>query len=310
MDVNKFQIRRDGGVTKQINIPVELTWDYLGMDLAIDEYESEIVKEVIGKGRDFEVSRFSHAPHNAPYIYINPTTGQVQQTSQVGLSDATSINYEFYFYSGGSISDLNNWQINYLGEGFSPQDLYYYTNGFTNSFFKLDLYDTPDEKRQTNYVTIIIPTQQGAKMDVQMQRTIVSVHKPEFVLDFVGDKEGFFIYWLKKREFLNISTFYMTAKFYNAKKGQFTKMMTGRGWDPTSQISPCEQQWPSPFNVDKTKGPQACMSAGERTTFDNTQYFYYTVQLDYPTQTYQIYNTAGQRLGTEIPIKWFEYINP
>jgi hypothetical protein len=313
MDVNKFQILRQGGVSKQVNIPIELTWDYNGLDDAIDEYEVKIIEEVIGKGRDFEVSRFSHAPHNSPSIYINTTTGQIgngNSQSIPGQSEATFANYEFYFYSGGSINNLNNWQINYLGEGFSPQDLYYYSNSFTNSFFKLDLYDTPDEKRQTNYVTLIIPTQQGLKMEAQMQRNLVSVHKPEFVLDFNGDKEGFFIYWLKKRNFLNISTFYMSAKFYNARTGQFTKMMTGRGWDPSSSTPPCQQQWPSYLTIDKTLGPQACMSAGERFTFDNTQYFYYTVQLDYPTQTYQIYNTFGQRVGTNIPIKWYEYINP
>ena len=313
MNVNNFQILRQGGISKQINIPVRLTWDYLGLDDAIDEYETTIIRDVIGTGRDFEVSRFSHAPHNSPSTFINYQLDQIGDGNiqpLVGVSDSTSINYEFYFYSGGSIGDLNNWQIDYLGEGFSPQDLYYYTNKFTNSFFKLDLYDTPDEKRQTNYITIIIPTQQGLKMNTQMQRQVVSVHKPQFVLDFVGEKEGFFIYWLKKRDFLNITTFYMSAKFYNAGTGQFTRMMTGKGWNPSNPTPPCQQQWPSSLNSDRTLGPQACMSPGERFTFDNTQYFYYTVQLDYPTQTYQVYNTSGQRLGTNIPIKWFEYLNP
>ena len=60
MNVNKIQIRRDGAVDRQINIPVELTWDYLGLDMAIDEYEERVVDEVVGRGRDFEVSRFSH----------------------------------------------------------------------------------------------------------------------------------------------------------------------------------------------------------------------------------------------------------
>ena len=112
-------------------------------------------------------------------------------------------------------------------------------------------------------------------------------------MDFIGDKEGFFIYWLKSRTFLDIDTFYMTAKFYNAKTGQFTKMMTGNSGNP----------------LDLTNGPQAYIS-GDKYNFDNTQYFYYMVKLDYPTQTYQIFNTHGQRLGTEIPIKWFEYVNP
>ena len=247
------------------------------MDMSVDEYESQVITEVIGVGRDFEVSRFSHAP-------------------ATGTTDNTQVNYEFYFYSGGSLDDITNWRINYISEGFTPQEIFYFSNDFSNSFFKLDLYDTPDEKKQKNYITIIIPTQQGLKMETQMQRTNVSIKKPKFVLDFIGDKEGFFIYWLKGRTFLDIDTFYMTAKFYNAKTGQFTKMITGHGASQT----------------DLTNGPQAYLpSIGQgKYNFDNTQYFYYTVKLDYESQTYQIFNTHNQRLGTNIPIKWYEYVNP
>lgn len=274
MDVNKVQIRKDTLVNNQLDIPIKLTWDYFGIDDALDEVEQKAIDEVVGKGRDFEISRFSH----------EQTMGQTQ---------STEINYEFYFYSGGPINNLVNWQINYLNEGFTPQEVYYFANSFSNSFFKLDLYDTPDEKRQTNYITIILPTQQGMTMSTQMQRTLVNIKKPKMVLDYVGDKEGFFIYWLKKREFLNIDTFYMSCKFYDAKKGQFTKMMTGRGTDPK----------------DFTNGPQSLI-VGDKFNFDNTQYFYYTVKLNYPQQTYSVYNTVGQRLGTSIPIKWYEYVNP
>lgn len=128
-----------------------------------------------------------------------------------------------------------------------------------------------------------------------MQRIVVDVRKPKFVLDYVGDKEGFFLYWLKKREFLDIDTFYMSAKFYNAKTGQFTKMMTGNGTDP----------------LDTTEGPQSDFPVGSNQYyFDNNTLFYYIVNLDYVNQTYQVTNSNGQRLGTTIPIKWFEYLNP
>jgi hypothetical protein len=272
MSANKVTIVPDG-INKQINIPIQLTWDYLGLDMAIEEYEKDVITEAIGVGRDFEISRFSHAP--------DTTTNN------------TEINYEFYFYSGGSTYDINNWRINYMSEGFTPQDLYYYTNNFSNSFFKLDFYDNTDEKKQTNYFTIIIPTQQGLKMSTQMQRVVVDVRKPKFILDYVGDKEGFFLYWLKKRTFLNISTFYMSAKFYNAKTGQFTKMMTNN--KPPGQ----------------PQGPQANFPLGSNQyLFDNNTLFYYTVNLDYKNQTYQVVNSEGQRLGTTIPIKWYEYLNP
>ena len=139
MSVNKFVIKRTNFDDKQVNIPVELKWDYLGLDMSIQEYERQVITEVIGDGRDFEVSRFVHAP-------------------ATGTTDNTEINYQFYFYSGGSMDDINNWRVNYLSEGFTPQEVYYYENNFSNSFFKLDFYDTPDEKQQTNYLTIILPT--------------------------------------------------------------------------------------------------------------------------------------------------------
>lgn len=271
MSVNNFVIKQRTLTDKQINIPINLSWDYLGISDSIDEYENKVIEEVIGKGWDFEVSRFSHHPY--------------------GQNEATSVNYEFYFYSGGNMSDISNWRMDYRSEGFTTQEIYYYSNNFSNSFFKLDLFDTRDEKRQTNYVTIILPTQQGLVMDAIMQRTPVTIKKPKYVLDFVGDKEGFFIYWLKSRNFLDIDTFYMTAKFFDAKRGGFIRMLTGSN-DPS----------------DFTQGPQSKL--GNKYVFDNSQYFYYTVKLNYETKTYQIFNTAEQRLGTTIPIKWFEYVNP
>jgi hypothetical protein len=270
MDVNKIQIRQDGLINKELVIPIQLTWDYLGLDQSIDEYETEVIKKVTGTYGDFEVDRFAHAP----LIIQDPLTNN--------LNEITDIQYEFNFYSGGSLSDSTNWKCNYLMEGFTTQEIYYYTNNFSNSFFKLDFYDNVDEKRQTNYITIIIPTQQGLTMDAIMQRTPVKIKKPYFVLDYVGDKEGFFIYWLKKRTFLDIDTFYMSAKFYNAITGQFTKMMTV---------------------------PQSTLQ-GEH-NFDSLTYFYYKVKLDYDKRTYQVFNTiTGNREGTPLPIKWYEYVNP
>jgi hypothetical protein len=271
MDANKYFIRQDNFTDKQLVVPIKLDWDYLGIEQSIDLYEQEVLTEVIGVGRDFEVDRFSNEPYS-------------------GSSNETAINYQFYFYSGGSMDEESNWRIDYRSEGFTTRNIYYYENNFSNSFFKLDLYDSTDDKKQKNYITIIIPTQQGLKMDAKLQRTDVTIKKPEFVLDFIGDVEGFFIYWLKKKTFLDIDTFYMTAKFYNADVGAFTKMM----------------------NV-----PQSSLS-GDKYNFDNLTYFYYQVKIDYDKRTYQVFNInpnittypEGQRAGTPVPIKWYEYVNP
>jgi hypothetical protein len=279
MDVNKIQIKKDGFINQELVVPIQLTWDYLGLDQSIDEYEADIIKKVTGGYGDFEVTRFAHAPITVTDPYTDS-----------GF-EVTDIQYEFNFYSGGSLSASTSWMNNYMSEGFTTDEIYYYTNNFSNSFFKLDLYDNVDEKRQTNYITIIIPTQQGLTMPAIMQRTPVNIKRPYFVLDYVGDKEGFFIYWLKKRNFLDIKTFFMTAKFYDAKNGYFTKMMNM----PQSSIS------------------------GNTFIFDSTKYFYYRVELDYEKQNYQVfsmnptqteYSNLGGRAGATIPIKWYEYVNP
>jgi hypothetical protein len=99
----------------------------------------------------------------------------------------------------------------------------------------------------------------------------------------VGDKEGFFIYWLKSLEFIPLNTFYMTAKFYNAKTGRFTKMLNR---------------------------PQSTILNSNKFVFDNIDYFYYRVVLDYINIQYMVYTLQGNRVGTTSAIKWYEYVNP
>ena len=120
---------------------------------------------------------------------------------------------------------------------------------------------------------------------------LVQIKKPVFTLDYVGDKEGFFLYWLRKKDFLNINpnllktteTFYMTAKFFDARLGIFVKMST----EPQIVINPS-----NPFQ------------------FNPERHFYYKVVLDYPTYTYQVFDWQGSRVGDSGPIKWYEYVNP
>jgi hypothetical protein len=261
MNVSK-QILFSGFTSNRINIPINLDWEYLDVDSEIKEYENSILNELITTDKDFEVNRFFHADYE----------------------NKSEINYEFYFYEGGSLSNTSNWKIDYRAQGFTTQEVYYYANSFRNSFFKLDLYDSPIESEQENYITIILPTQQGLRMATKMQNTDVQIRKPQFLLDYVGDKEGFFIYWLKKRNFLDISTFYMTAKFFDGKTGQFVRMMNR----PQSTIQ------------------------GNKFVFSSSDYFYYRVDMDYLTHSYKVYDiiNPNDRVGGTVPIKWYEYINP
>ena len=271
MIANKFRILKPTD-NQVINIPIEIKWDLFGRDDSIDIYEKDVIREIIASPGGFEISRFAHDSY--------------------GEFGQTALNYEFLFFNNNSsfvtASTANDWVNSYVTNsstpsGFSPTQIYYYQKPFTKSFFKLDLYDTPDSKTQTNYITFIIPVQQGLTETISISpyKPPIQIKKPNMILDYVGDKEGFFIYWLRSTQFLNLDTFYMTAKFFDGRLGAFVKMMN----EPQSSL-------PNKF------------------IFDNERYFYYKVKLDYPTKTYQIFDNTNVRIGNGTSIKWYEYVNP
>jgi hypothetical protein len=255
---------------KYLTIPVELKWDLLGQDDAIDEYQRQMVKEIIGKPIDYESSRFSNN------LYVNTIK--------------SDINYEFYFFNGNplNLSNSSNWVTSYAPQQFDNGEIYYNAKSFTKSFFKLDLYDTKESKTQINYLTLILPVREG-QSDLGSISPIlpnVNIKKPTFSLDYFGKSEAYFIYWLKSRDYLNIDTFYMSAKFFNGKTGDFIKMMNKEQGSP---------------------------QLGNKYSFNPEEYFYYKVKLDYNTLTYEVLTTdiAANRVGeASTPIKWYEYVNP
>jgi len=262
------------GAQKYINIPVEMKWDFGGRQDDIDKFEETVLKDLLGTKDSYEISRYSH--------------------KEYGNNLQTSITYDFYFYnsptpvSATTIVNSNFWQNTYLfnsaiPSGFSSTELYYYRKVFTKSFFKIDFYDTPNSTTQKLYFTLILPTQQGATESVSISPLLpnVDVKKPSIKLDFVGDKEGYFIYWLRTPEVLPNDTFYMSAKFFDARFGVFVRMMT----EPQSSL-------PNKF------------------TFDTERYYFYKVKIDFDTKKYEVFDYQNLRIGAGTPINWYEYINP
>lgn len=268
MNASRVKIVKDD-TNKYLNIPVNMQWDFMGRDDSISEYEAKAIKEVTGVAADFEVARFSH---------------------NILQNDDTAINYQFNFYDDTlpiTGNTIGTWGSSYLNEGFSVQEVYYFSKPFTKSFFKLDFYDTPDESTQQIYLSVILPIQQGLTQTAVINSLIppVEIKKPTMILDSIGaDKEGFYIYWLRSRDFIDISQFYMTAKFFNARLGVFKQMTNTR----QDLITPNKFQ------------------------FNNADYFYYKVNLDYDNKTYEVFSTSTQlRVGDSAsPIIWYEYVNP
>lgn len=265
MTVNKYRFS-DNGQERMVQIPLEITWDMEGRTDSIDVFEDEVVEQVINPPEDFEVTRFDHMKWLS------------------GSTEKYDINYEFFFLSqtvdiSGATS--TDWVSDYEDEGFTVSEIYYYSNSFKNSFFKIDFYDTSNPETQKNYVTVILPTQQGDIVEKTLNGSDVEVRKPKYKLDYVGDKEGFFIYWLKSTDYIDIKEFYMSCKFFNAKTGQFVRM---------------------------TNEPQT--DFGNKFNFQKSEKFYYKLILDYDNYDYEVQTISGSRVGTETSIKFYEYVNP
>lgn len=281
MSVNKFRLRIDND-GKNIIIPLFQDVDDIGQSDAIDIFEDETIEKVINPIDDLEVTRFSH------------------KSDLIDNFEMTEINYQFHFFNREmDILDTNNndtdkWLMdyNYLDDNieepsdFTDKELYYTINSFKRSFFKLDLYNSQDIENNKLMVTLIIPTQQGNVRDgdigTEIIPNIVDIKIPEFKLDFIGNKEAYFIYWLKNPGNRKLDNMYMSAKFFNARTGQFVRMLN----TPQSEIS-------------------------KKFSYDKSKYYYYRVLFDYNNFEYSIYNiNTGFRNGTTTPIKWYEYVNP
>jgi hypothetical protein len=269
---------------KTINIPIEINFDMAGRDDAVDILEKELKEDVINPISDFEIKRFSHAT-----LDNDPTK--------------TEIHYKFNFFNSQGQTDfinvppnINEWLDDYQYAGFTDEEIYYFANSFKKSFFKLDFYDRNTTENQKILFSVILPTQQGLKETGTLfnnPNLQVLVKKPYMILDSIGaDKEGFFFYWLKNQTYLSQTEMYMSCKFFNAKKGQFIRMMNR----------------PQSFFV----GPNVY-------DFNKSTYFYYKVFFDYANYEYSVYKEipTGQsytyvRVGEDQtnPINWFEYVNP
>ena len=188
-----------------------------------------------------------------------------------------SLSMFFNFYNGKNLDTPTNWEYTYFTptNTFLRNEIKINSNGFNNSFFKLDYYDTPFNKSQKIYLTTILQASNGVKSE----DTII----PKYYLDFTENTEGFYFYWLKDKEILNIDTFYVSVTFFNGKTGKISRMATK-----------C----------------QGVLPANNKYSLNEVFDFYYKIELDYITKTYKYFDIKeGKQVGVkDNPMVWYEYI--
>ena len=86
MTVNRYKIRVNSDQQKLI-IPIGLDFDDAGRGDLIKTYEDDVLNKVIGKAKDYEVTRYRHEDNMDPSL---------------GVPDPSPpVYYKFYFYDPG-----------------------------------------------------------------------------------------------------------------------------------------------------------------------------------------------------------------
>ena len=173
-----------------------------GWDESFQSYEDEILKDIINPIENYETCRYIHKPY----------------TSSNGINQ-TDIWFYFYFIENG------NYTLDY-----TPQGLDQTTKllaDVKNSFFRLEFYKTPDND-PPNRSNRRLVFAKNLSLPIGEKCFYESLNRQMYVPVFMGsnykNKENMYLFWFEddtvlEESVLTGSTFYMTAKFYNAVDG-------------------------------------------------------------------------------------------
>lgn len=257
MDVNKIKLK-SSVLNRDILVPIDMKWDFMGRGDTVDVYLQTVIDEYTGVPKDYELSRFSKSYQ---------------------VNGGTSITYNFNFWD----VDNSSYQNTYVVPGkFNAYQLYYETSPVKKSFFKMDAYDSPNPSNQRIMFSIILAYRQTILTETKTYNDKdYEVKRPSFLLDFIGEREGYFIYFFEDQEITNVTDFYISAKFFSGLDGQYTKF---------------------------TSAPQT--SFGNNIFSVPNEIFYYKLSLDYSNKTYKLYNQYNNPNSEINVLDWYEYVNP
>lgn len=198
-------LRKDTDQNLMLNNIVDFKVD-AGWAESFNEYEDELLNRIINPIDNYETVRYIHSP------YVSSLS--VQQTD---------IWFRFFFLSGSTyIPD-------YSAVGITAKENSKMLKQSTESFFRLEFYKTPNDsppdrtnRRMVFSKHLSLPL--GEKFFYTGEGINDFIYKPVFMGSNYKNKENMYLFWFQDDSVLNETTltgntFYMTAKFFNAKDG-------------------------------------------------------------------------------------------
>ena len=214
-------LRKDTDLNILLNTETDFQTN-LGWEESLKEFETEILSDIINPIENYETVRYIHKP------YLSDGVRQ------------TDIWFYFYFLNTGGtyVQDY------YTGD--DEKSITYTENEqmlkqSTQSFFRLEFFKTPHKLNTSgNIIGYEPPTRQNRKLIFAKNLSLPLgekmfynplngyIHLPVFRGSNYSNKENMYFFWFQDESVLtetNLSgtttgnTFFMTAKFYNAKDG-------------------------------------------------------------------------------------------
>jgi len=168
--------------TKNILLPIKIDFKNDGFGDLVETIYREEKEKNINKVIDRETTKFSFA--------------------QYGTSNKTITTIKFKFSTGNTYSD------NFYYAGFSEDEVVNKRNALTKSFFRLDFFDSPDEKTQNLMFSEFINIGLGTSST-----------------SFSFDR----LFWFKNDSVFTVNStyrkFYFNVTFFNAKTGTTKKLI-------------------------------------------------------------------------------------
>lgn len=253
-------------ITEDVNIIFNPILDInidLGWEENFKDYEDDVLKKIINPIENYETVRFCHKEYPIPLF---PTENQ------------NDIWFYFYFLSG------TTYVQDYQPVGISLKENAKMLKQSTESFFSLEFYKTPNNSLPDRTNRRLVMTKNlTLPLGEKYFNTLINdnIFIPIFTGSNFRNKENMYLFWFKDDTAFNETeltgtTFWMTAKFYNANDG--------------SIIDFVKDDIPISTNIDETND------------------MYYKVILNRTDYSYQIFNFYGERFGKSgiKPITFYE----
>lgn len=218
-------LRKNIDQTISLNNSTEFRTD-AGWEENVKDLENELLVKIINPIENYETVRFIHEP------YLNGDN--LLQTD---------IWFKFFFYDG------EKYVCDYHPTGISLNENSGSARQLTESFFRLEFFKTPNNElpSRTNRRLVFAKNLSlpiGEKTLYKQNGKIYNIFKPVFTGNNYRNKENIYLFWFQDDSVLEDTTligntFFMTAKFYNAKDGtitDFVKTNINREVDETNDM--------------------------------------------------------------------------